>query len=126
VFAGFVWLVDSIDDRETRMTRKQSWIGIALLAVFLLCALSAGNSAHGQAAAPAKAGVERSVFGKLDDGTEIELFTLRNTKGSIAKVTTYGAVLTELWMPDRTGKEGDVVLGFDNLQGYLGNHPHFG
>jgi aldose 1-epimerase len=86
----------------------------------------ATETAYGQRAVPAKSGVERSVFGKLDDGTEIELYTLRNTKGAMAKVTTYGAVLTELWMPDRAGKLTDVVLGFDNLQAYLGNHPHFG
>ena len=36
------------------------------------------------------------------------------------------AILTELWVPDRNGKPGDVVLGFDNLAGYLAGHPHFG
>jgi aldose 1-epimerase len=108
------------------MASKGNWCRAAALNLLLVCALYAVAFAQGQVAAPAKSGVERSVFGKLDDGTEIELFTLRNTKGAIAKVTTYGAVLTELWMPDRAGKLTDVVLGFDNLQGYLGNHPHFG
>jgi aldose 1-epimerase len=107
------------------MASKGNWCRAVALNLLLVCALSV-VSAHEQAAAPAKSGVERSVFGKLEDGTEIELYTLRNTKGAMAKVTTYGAVLTELWMPDRTGKLTDVVLGFDNLQGYLGNHPHFG
>ncbi|MGB7642974.1 MAG: hypothetical protein WBL82_16915, partial [Terriglobales bacterium] len=73
-----------------------------------------------------EATVESSPFGTLPDGTKIEMFTLTNAHGAIAKVITYGATLTELWMPDRAGKMGDVVLGFDNLQGYLGKHPWFG
>ena len=70
--------------------------------------------------------METSKFGTLDDGTAIDLYLLKNSRGSSAKVITYGATLTELWIPDRSGKLGDVVLGFDNLQGYLGKHPWFG
>jgi aldose 1-epimerase len=73
-----------------------------------------------------EAAVETSKFGTLDDGKVVELYTLKNAKGATAKVITYGATLTELWVPDRSGKLGDVVLGFDNLQGYLGKHPWFG
>ena len=73
-----------------------------------------------------EAAVETRKFGTLDDGTVVELYTLKNAKGASAKVITYGATLTELWVPDRSGKLGDVVLGFDNLQGYLGKHPWFG
>jgi aldose 1-epimerase len=70
--------------------------------------------------------VEKSSFGKLPDETEIEQYTLTNTKGSVAKVITYGATLTELWIPDKAGKNADVVLGFDNLAQYVGEHPFFG
>ncbi len=73
-----------------------------------------------------RASVETSVFGKLDDGTEIQMYTLKNRTGAYAKVITYGATVTELWVPDRNGQLGDVVLGFDNLKDYLGPHPHFG
>jgi len=63
--------------------------------------------------------VKKTSFGKLPDGTEIQQFTLRNTKGAVAKVITYGATLTELWMPDTNRQKiADVVLGFDNLAGY--------
>lgn len=64
-------------------------------------------------------------FGKTADGTPIELYVLKNGD-TTAKVTTYGAILTELHVPDRDGKAGDVVLGFDNLEGYLAGHPFFG
>jgi len=70
--------------------------------------------------------VKKTSFGKLPDGTEIHQFTLRNTKGAVAKVITYGATLAELWMPDKSGKNADVVLGFDNIAGYLTDHPYFG
>jgi aldose 1-epimerase len=70
--------------------------------------------------------VEKKSFGKLPDGTEIEEYTLHSAKGAVAKVITYGATITELWVPDKGGKNADVVLGFDNLAGYLGDHPFFG
>jgi aldose 1-epimerase len=71
-------------------------------------------------------GVQKSAFGKTADGTPIEVYTLTNGKGMTARVMTYGATLTELDVPDKTGKSADVVLGFDDLKGYLAGHPYFG
>jgi aldose 1-epimerase len=70
--------------------------------------------------------VERSIFGKMGDGADVELFTLKNARGRTAKIITYGATLQGLWVPDRTNQLSDVVLGFDDLKGYLGPHPYFG
>jgi aldose 1-epimerase len=70
--------------------------------------------------------VEKTSWGRLDDGTPIELYTLTNEKGVVAKITTYGAILTELWVPDRNGKLNNVVLGFDNLDQYVKGNPFFG
>jgi aldose 1-epimerase len=70
--------------------------------------------------------VEGSTFGRTPDGTAIELYTLTNAKGMVAKVITYGALLTELHVPDRNGTLKDAVLGFDSLGGYLKKHPYFG
>ena len=84
------------------------------------------TSVQGQAKNPTEAGVEKTIFGTLSDGTVVDMFTLKNSSGAIAKVVTYGATLTELWVPDRTGKAADVVLGFDQLKGYVGVHPWFG
>jgi aldose 1-epimerase len=69
--------------------------------------------------------LERMDFGKTADGAPVELYVLKNGKMT-AKVMTYGAILTELDVPDRDGKVADVVLGFDNLAGYLAGHPYFG
>ena len=64
-------------------------------------------------------------FGKTPEGTPVEMYVLSNGKMTV-KVITYGAIVTEIDVPDRNGKLADVVLGFDNLEGYLGGHPYFG
>ncbi len=73
-----------------------------------------------------QAQVQKSTFGKMPDGTAVDLYTLANANGLSAKVSTYGAIITELHVPDGEGALGDVVLGFDNLEQYLKGHPFFG
>jgi aldose 1-epimerase len=92
----------------------------ALLAVAALAMTPAG--AEG---AP-RTGVMKAAFGKLSDGTAVDIYTLTNANGAMAKITTYGATLTELHVPDRNGRLGDVVLGFTNLDQYEKGHPYFG
>jgi aldose 1-epimerase len=72
------------------------------------------------------ASTRKTDWGKTADGTVVELYTLTNNNGLTAKITTYGAMLTEMNVPDRDGKVQSVVLGFDNLQQYLAGHPFFG
>lgn len=69
---------------------------------------------------------EQRIFGKLSDGTTVGIHTLSNGNGVTAKISEYGAILTELWVPDRDGKPGNVVLGFDNLDQYVKGSPFFG
>src|SRR5262245_62077013 len=73
-----------------------------------------------------KTNVERKDFGKTAEGTLVDLYVLTNGKGMTVKITNYGGIVTELHAPDRDGKFADVVLGFDNLDGYLKGHPYFG
>src|SRR5687767_14060680 len=80
----------------------------------------------GAAAAAGEAGVVKSDFGKTKEGEAVEMYTLTNKNGVVAKLITYGASLTELHVPDRSGKAANVVLGFDNLDQYLAGHPYFG
>ena len=47
--------------------------------------------------------VRKSSFGKMPDGTAVDLYTLANANGLVAKVTNYGAIITELHVPDRQG-----------------------
>ena len=73
-----------------------------------------------------RAGIVKAPFGKTPDGTPVDIFTLRNANGCEANICNYGGIVTSLKVPDRTGKLGDVVLGYDNLDGYLKASPHFG
>ena len=66
------------------------------------------------------------LFGRLVDGTAVDIYTLTNRSGIEARVMTYGATLVSLRLPDRNGAFADVNLGFDDLEGYLGTHPYFG
>lgn len=70
--------------------------------------------------------VEKSIFGKNTDGQEISLYTITNSRGMRASVTDYGAILVSLWVPDRQGRNVDVVLGFDKAEDYFGNPSFFG
>jgi len=69
---------------------------------------------------------EKESFGKTPDGKQIDLYTLTNTTGLRARIMNYGAILVSLEVPDRDGNLADITLGFDKLDGYLGEHPYFG
>jgi len=70
--------------------------------------------------------VVRDDFGQTPDGKPVEIYTLANAKGAQARILTYGGIVQSLKVPDKTGNYADVVLGFDNLQGYLDKSPYFG
>ena len=70
--------------------------------------------------------VSRAPFGALPDGRRVELFTLTNRHGIEVRAMTYGAIITSIQTPDRSGKRADIVLGFDSLAGYVAGSPYFG
>src|SRR5579875_3168826 len=98
------------------------WIGLLLSGMCV--ALAAEATA--QRETKEKASVKKEAFGKTADGIAVDQYILTNAAGMTAKIITYGAILTELDVPDRSGTLGDVVLGFDNLKDYLERNPHFG
>ncbi|MCU0704692.1 MAG: galactose mutarotase [Fimbriiglobus sp.] len=58
--------------------------------------------------------------------SKITKFTLINKSGNYVGIITLGGIVTEMVVPDAAGKLGDVVLGFDTLDGYLKSSPYFG
>lgn len=66
------------------------------------------------------------LFGYTPAGEKVYIFTMRNNNGIVVKITNFGGIVTSLLVPDRQDQFADVVLGFDNLEGYLGGHPYFG
>ncbi len=73
-----------------------------------------------------KSTMAKESFGKTADGKAVDLYTLTNANGMTVKITNYGGIVTSIVVPDRTGKKGDVVLGFNTLDEYLKGHPFFG
>lgn len=70
--------------------------------------------------------IVKEFFGKTREDKEVFLYTLENSKGMKAKISTYGANLTALIVPDKNGKLDDVVLGYDTLEPYFENGSFFG
>ncbi|WP_188561356.1 aldose epimerase family protein [Hymenobacter frigidus] len=89
-------------------------------------ATATADSTQTTAAMPTSA-----AFGKTTAGTEVQLFTLTNASGAKATISNFGGTLTSLLVPDKDGKLGDVILGFDNVSGYQSpefrkSNPYFG
>jgi aldose 1-epimerase len=82
-------------------------------------------AATSDAGAPMPAPITKSAFGTVD-GKDVNLYVLTNAQGLVMKVTNYGTIITELHVPDRTGKLGDIVAGYDNVEGYVQKTPYFG
>jgi len=70
--------------------------------------------------------IEKTLFGKLSDGREVFRYSLTNESGMRADIITYGAIVTNLFVKDRTGTLADVVLGYDSLQAYVKDRAYFG
>ncbi len=107
------------------MRRSIVSIGLAGLLLGGLCVALAGT-AKGTRETKEIASVKKEAYGKTNDGAAVDQYILTNSTGMTAKIITYGAILTELDLPDRDGKPADVVLGFDNLKDYVANNPFFG
>lgn len=69
--------------------------------------------------------IQQSVFGQLGD-QPVHRYELKNRHGMSLEVIDYGATVTALHVPDRFGRLGDIVLGFDDLQGYVEHAEYFG
>ena len=96
-------------------------IGICML---LLMGLTI---ADGRVAAQSQTpGVKTSVFGKTKDGREAHLYTLSNKSGMQVIISDFGGTVVSIKVPDRNGKIGDVVLGYDTLAGYQEGTASFG
>jgi aldose 1-epimerase len=75
--------------------------------------------------------ITRSLFGKTNEGNEVELFTLSNDNQVSVKITNYGAIITSIVTPDKNGKLANIACGFEKLENYLspeylGSYPYFG
>lgn len=58
--------------------------------------------------------------------SQLKQFTLQNASGVKMTVTNFGGRIISLWVPDKAGVLGDIVLGYDSLKEYLSGNPYFG
>jgi aldose 1-epimerase len=91
------------------MTFKQAVVGVAMVLMSSL----------------AQAGVTKADWGKTADGTLVQIYTLSDHDLTV-RITTFGARVVSIEAPDRSGKMGDVVLGYDNLGQYESDTTYFG
>ncbi|MFA5328220.1 MAG: aldose epimerase family protein [Prolixibacteraceae bacterium] len=75
--------------------------------------------------------ITKSLFGKTNEGQEVDLFTLTNDNRVEVKITNYGAIITSISTPDKNGELTNIACGFEKLENYLsaeylGSYPYFG
>lgn len=63
--------------------------------------------------------IEKNLFDRLSDGTEVYAYTLANSTGVSARILNYGCIIANLWVKDKNGNIADVVCGYDSIDGYL-------
>jgi aldose 1-epimerase len=95
-------------------------------AVVAACLAAATVSLAEGPATVTKPAIEKDRFGVTADGTQVDRYTLRNARGMTVRLITFGATVTELWVPDRNGDRADVVLGFDGMEPYERPRTYFG
>jgi len=93
-----------------------TWAAGALAALLLGCTPAARPTAT----------LTSAPFGTTRDGQPVQVYTLRNTHGVEARIINYGGIVLSIKVPDRHGRMGDVVLGYDTLAEYEKASPYFG
>jgi aldose 1-epimerase len=115
-FARIVQSSLAIPGREA--TQSNSEVARVKFGVLVLALMTIVAELQGQ--------VYKQSFGKMADGTPVDIYTLKDAAIE-ARIITYGGILQSLKVPDKSGNAADVVLGFDTLDEYVnGNSPHFG
>ncbi len=110
-----------------RLFAKSKYQIVLMLGLFLVvfggCSEKSGESEN-QAAASLSS-IEKESFGTLEDGREVDLYTLTNKNGVEIEITNYGGIVTSIRVPDINGEFDNVVLGFDSLKKYIGDNDPF-
>lgn len=112
-----------------KLTRNLSKVVLVFIGISVSQCKDAGRSTEKTESMDAEqkpAAVTQSSFGTTPEGREVEKYTLSNEAGMEIEVITYGGRITSWKVPGKGGESQNVVLGFDNLEQYLGENPYFG
>src|SRR5208337_1371051 len=101
---------------------------LGALAAFALgaCSTKPASETSSSSQTTPNATMKKDPFGKMPNGDLVDLYTMTNAKGVSVAITTYGGRVVSVKTPDKNGAAGDIALGFDSLDGYLGDNPYFG
>ena len=103
-----------------------SALGILMAGVFTSCGNSnSGSNESADSAKVAQAGVAQADWGEFG-GKKVFLYTQTNKNGDQVKISNYGGTITSWVTADNKGAKSNIVLGFDELAGYLAHPPYFG
>lgn len=121
--------IDADDSKpQSTSNRNGVMISFALRRTFLMACGATLMASMSNSTCAAGVSINRTSYGTTKTGRSVIQYMLTNSEGVTLKVITYGAIVTELDVPDRTGKLADIVLGFDSLRGYelYNGNIHFG
>src|SRR4030095_10940226 len=104
-------------------TRRAVVMGVVVLLTLSTMALFATASASSAGHRPT---ITKASFGKLADGTPVDIYTLTNSRGMEVKILTYGGILQSIRVPDRHGRFANVTLGVENLGAHVAKSPYSG
>jgi len=100
--------------------------GLATLCISCNNNSSDNNKNVGADSANTKAGISEKPFGNFE-GKAVTEYTISNASGMQVSILNYGGTVTKIITKDKNGKDGDVILGYDSLSGYLQKtNPYFG
>jgi aldose 1-epimerase len=97
----------------------------ATIAVAWAISGSLASGAMGQAA-NAAATLDHAAYGTTQGGQAVDIYTMTNDHGQRVRFLSYGGVITEIDVPDRTGRLDDIVLGLRTLHDYETLSAHYG
>jgi len=103
-----------------------AWVVLMAMAMTVLCSCDTTKQWMGAKETTGQMDIDVKPFGTTPDGEAVRLYSLRNATGMTAEIMTYGAIVVSLNVPDRDGDMADIVLGYDNLEGYIKETPYFG
>ncbi len=110
-------------------------LGFLMAGIFTSCGNNGGSTggsnsddsgtAATDTASANKPGIHQADWGETD-GKKVYLYTLTNNNGVQVKISNYGGIVTSWVTPDKAGNKSSIVLGFNELEGYLAKPPYFG
>lgn len=109
---------------------EMRWVNVALGLLVILasggCATEETESEQSQETEKNTVSISEESFGTLEDGREVQLYTLSNSNDMEVQITNFGGIVTAIRTPDKDGNVENIALGFDSLDKYLSGHPNFG